>query len=122
IKHLAHYIPSFDSAKVVSKPLYGAQQIPGLDADLRAADVSFVDEHYARCEIVKASSVLSMADAITKQLITLGYVDESMYKKRDFETMRELDEMQIGRYAESLCKDRDYPIALAHRTVADYQL
>ncbi|MEE8589677.1 MAG: FAD-dependent oxidoreductase, partial [Sulfurimonadaceae bacterium] len=42
IKHLAHYIPSFDSAKVVSKPLYGAQQIPGLDADLRAADVSFV--------------------------------------------------------------------------------
>jgi hypothetical protein len=122
IDHLAHYIPSFDSAKVVSKPLYGAQQIPGLDASLRAADVSFVDEHYARCEIVKASSVLTMADTITKQLVALGYVDEKMYKKRNFATMRELDGRQISKHAESLCRARDYPIALTQRTMADYQL
>ena len=120
IKHLAHYIPSFDNAKVVSKPLYGAQQIPGLDATLRAADVSFVDEHYARCEIVKASSVLSMADTITKQLIALGYVDNKMYKKRDFASMQKLDEGEISKYAESLCSVREYPLALTRRTVANY--
>ena len=118
IDHLVNYIPAFDSAKVVSKPLYGAQQIPGQDASLRAADVSFEDEHYARCEIVKASSVLSMADTITKQLISLGYVDKKMYKKRDFTTMNKLNETQISQYAESLCKERDYPISLTQRIVS----
>lgn len=117
IDHLAQYIPTFDSAKVVSKPLYGAQQIPGLDAGLRAADVSFVDEHYARCEIVKASSVLSMADTITRQLIALGHVDESMHRRRGFSTMEELDTGMISKQAESLCRARDYPVALTHRSM-----
>lgn len=120
IEHLAQYIPSFETAEVVSKPLYGAQQIPGLDADLRAADVSFVDDHYARCEIVKASSVLSMADTITQRLITLGYTDASMYKKRAFTTMRQIDTEQISRYAESLCLARQYPPALTQRTVSTH--
>ncbi len=122
IEHLAQYIPAFDSAKVVSKPLYGAQQIPGLDADLRAANVSFVDEYYARCEIVKASSVLSMADTITRQLITLGYVDESVHKRRGFSTMEELDRGVISRQAESLCRARDYPVALTQRSAAAHHM
>jgi len=116
INHLAQFIPSFKSASVASKPLYGAQQIPGDDASLRAAEVSFVDEHYARCEIVKASSVLSMADSITAQLIKLGYTDKSMYKKRDFDTLKMLKEKQIKQYAKSLCEDREYPLALSGRT------
>lgn len=119
INHVAHYIPAFEKASVVSKPLYGAQQIPGRDASLRVADVSFVDDHYARCEIVKASSVLSMADAITKQLIVLGYADERVYGKRDFTAMDGLDDMQIGKYAESLCRERNYPTSLTHRTVGN---
>ena len=122
IDHLAYYIPAFTKANIVSKPLYGAQQIPGDDDTLRAADVSFENAHYARCEIVKASSVLSMADAITKQLIDLGYVDKSLHGKRDFDTMRELDETEITKQAESLCSDRDYPLALAHRTMTDCQV
>ncbi len=113
INHLAHYIPAFQHAKVVSKPLYGAQQIPGTDADLRAANVSFVDEYYARCEIVKASSVLSMADTITQQLIALDYVDEKMYGKRDFDTIVKLNGDAIGEYAERLCSERSYPASLA---------
>ncbi len=116
INHLAHYIPDFQHAKVVSKPLYGAQQIPGTDADLRAANVSFVDDHYARCEIVKASSVLSMADTITSQLISLGYVDKQIYGKRDFDSMKRLDEEKISDYAEMICRDRSYPISLAKRS------
>lgn len=121
IDHLVQYIPSFGSAEVVPKPLFGAQQIPGHDASLRAADVSFEEERYARCEIVKASSVLTMADAITKQLIALGYVDKKMYGKRDFDALRSVDETQLSRQAESLCLARDYPAALTQRTVANSQ-
>lgn len=120
IEHLAQYIPGFESAEVVPKPLFGAQQIPGLDASLRAADVSFEDERYARCEIVKASSVLSMADTITRQLISLGYVDEKLYGKRDFNVLKSLDEKTISRRAEELCMQRDYPVALTQRTMKGY--
>jgi hypothetical protein len=122
IEHLSQYIPSFKSAKVVSKPLYGAQQIPGVDASLRAADVSFEEETYARCEIVKACSVLSMADTITRQLISLGYVEEGMYKKRDFSTIRRLDETQISQYAQTICTDRAYPLSLTQRVLAHHPL
>jgi len=115
IDHLAHYIPAFKKAEVVSKPLYGAQQIPGHDDSLRAANVSFEDEHYARCEIVKASSVLSMADTITKQLVKLGYVEKSMQGKRDFAFIKALGEKSVDRYARRLCQERDYPIALSQR-------
>jgi glycine/D-amino acid oxidase-like deaminating enzyme len=66
IKHLQKFIPSFD-AKAGYKPLYGAQQIPGDDADLRAAEVSFSTD-YARCEIVKASSIFAMARDIVNKL------------------------------------------------------
>jgi glycine/D-amino acid oxidase-like deaminating enzyme len=118
VRHVSQFIPSFGKAEVASKPLYGAQQIPGLDATLRAADVSFEGERYARCEIVKASSVLSVADAITERLVALGYVDESAYGSRDFATVRNLEEHAIGRRAASLGTARDYPVALTRRRVA----
>lgn len=114
INHLAQYIPAFQQAKVVSKPLYGAQQIPGEDATLRAADVSFEGERYARCEIVKASSVLSMADAITKQLIDLGYVSSDKCGKRSFFN-NHINEDDISLYAQELCLNRAYPSSLAKR-------
>ena len=120
IDHLAHFIPSFKNAQVVSKPLYGAQQIPGDDATLRAANVSFDGERYARCEIVKASSVLTMADTITRRLIALGYVNENAYGKRDFAAMRTLDETQISRHAKSLCERREYPVCLSKRAVGQH--
>ncbi|MEN8147353.1 MAG: FAD-dependent oxidoreductase [Campylobacterota bacterium] len=118
IHHLAKFIPDFSAAKVGSKPLFGAQQIPGDDPTLRVAEVSFPAQGYARCEIVKASSVLSMADEITKQLISRGYVDESMYGKREFAAMRKLDEMQISTSAKTLCDERDYPISLSRRSIS----
>lgn len=115
IKHLSKFIPSFDSANVASKPLFGAQQIPGKDATLRAADVSFEGDIYARCEIVKASSVLAMADAIMKRLINLGFLDKRLYGKRDFEKNRNFTEEKITKYAQELCIKRDYPKSLAIR-------
>ena len=114
IEHVANFIPGFKEGEMSSKPLYGAQQIPGKDATLRASDVSFVEENYARCEIVKASSVLSMADDITKELIKLGYLDSSLKGYRDFKNMRSIKTQKIAAYSEVLCLQREYPRELAH--------
>ena len=117
IRHLSQYIPAFSKAHVGSKPLFGAQQIPGDDPTLRVAEVSFPATRYARCEIVKVSSALDMIDAIVKELITLGYLDENLYGKRDLKYLSTLTRSAITQKAESICKERNYPIDLGHRTM-----
>ena len=119
IKHLSQYIPAFSSATVGSKPLFGAQQIPGDDPTLRVAEVSFPAARYARCEIVKVSSVMDMIDAVIKQFIKLGYVDSSVQGKRDLEYSKSLTDDDITKYGERLCKEREYPTDLAHRNVSN---
>ena len=114
INHVGRFIPEFaKSAVISSKPLYGAQQIPGDDADLRAAGVSFVGDYYARCEIVKASSALKVADDISEQLQRLGYLKEWQRGARTFSLSQSISEAEIETYAQKLCKDRQYPVALA---------
>ena len=115
IKHLSQFIPNFKTAKVGSKPLFGAQQIPGDDPTLRVAEVSFPREKYARCEIVKVSSVLDMVDTISKQLIELGYMDTQNFEIRDIEALNEKD---IQKYAEKIAVERDYPADMANRNVS----
>jgi len=117
IEHLVSYLPKFESAEVASKPLFGAQQIPGEDPTLRAADVSFVGDRYARCEIVKASSVLTVADAIIEQLVLLGCVDKADYGNREFAIMNSISEADIDQRAELLVTQREYPLSLAGRNV-----
>lgn len=119
IKHLSQFIPDFSKAQVSSKPLFGAQQIPGDDPTLRVAEVSFPTKRYARCEIVKVSSVMDMIDTIIEQLIKLGYIDKSAYGKRDFNYLESLAESDIRDYAEEFCKEREYPVLLANRNVSD---
>ena len=113
ISHLSQFIPQFAKAKVASKPLFGAQQIPGDDPTLRVAEVSFPIPRYARCEIVKVSSVLDMIDAIVAQLIELGYVDKGNLGKRVFSKCVQISEAQIHNLAQTLSKERGYPIELA---------
>ena len=110
IEHLARFIPAFKKADVAAKPLYGAQQIPGDDDTLRAADFSFEGGRYARCEIVKASSVLSMADAIVRQLEALGFFKQRSFGRR-FD--HELDPKSVEELAKAFAKQRGYPEALA---------
>ena len=117
IAHLARYIPAFKDASVEGKPLFGAQQIPGEDASLRAAGVSFEDDNYARCEIVKASSVLTSADALTEKLAELGFVDKSLVGSRLFPVTRSITDQQVTERSECYTQQRGYPLALAHRTV-----
>lgn len=110
IDHLAKYIPSFKTATVASKPLYGAQQIPGNDKDLRAADVSFEKDTYARCEVVKASSVLDMCDEIVKKLVKLNFTSKDNLFKRFYLT--NISSEDILKEAQEICKKRDYPTSL----------
>lgn len=113
IKHIKQYIPSFQNVTISSKPLYGAQQIPGKDSDLRTADVTFDKNRYARCEIVKGNSVLNMSDLIVKELIKLNYLDKNDYGKREFLYNMQIDDNKITTIAENLTKEREYPISLA---------
>lgn len=115
IKHLSRFIPSFSTADVGSKPLFGAQQIPGDDPTLRVAEVSFPLERYARCEIVKVSSVLDMIDAIAREFVHFGYLDAKDLGKRDFGHIACLDESTLKEYAEHIALQRDYPASLANR-------
>ena len=115
IYHLSQFIPNFKTAEVGSKPLFGAQQIPGDDPTLRVAEVSFPREKYARCEIVKVSSVLDMIASICQELIGLGYMD-SKIESYAIETLKEED---IKARAESIAVARNYPATLANRNVSE---
>ena len=113
IDHIARFIPEFKTAQPTPKPLFGAQQIPGKDAALRASEVSFDAKNYARCEIVKASSILSMADAIAYDLTQNGLLDPDAYKKRRSSVEKNsISNEKITEVAKKLCKMRGYPESL----------
>ncbi|CAA6811989.1 MAG: FIG00971038: hypothetical protein [uncultured Sulfurovum sp.] len=118
IQHLAQFIPSFSTAMVGSKPLFGAQQIPGDDPTLRVAEVSFPSPRYARCEIVKVSSVIDMVKAIIKEFIQLNYLNASSLKEYDFKSLKNLSEDQIQKNAASLAISRNYPDSLSYRNIS----
>ena len=117
IEHIAQFLPDFKTATVAAKPLFGAQQIPGEDADLRAADVSFYGKRYARAEIVKASSALAAADAILLNLVDCGLIaevtDSTVLTEHYFPVSQQCTEAEVTERAKLLAKERDYPIALA---------
>jgi len=120
IEHLSQYIPAFSQATVSAKPLFGAQQIPGDDASLRTADVSFLGTDYARTEIVKASSALTAADSILKKLIDIGIVTDDLAKRylneHHFPITLQGDNDEIMAKAVALALERGYPEALAKNT------
>jgi len=109
IEHISRYIPSFKSAKVASKPLYGAQQIPGYDPSLRVAEVSFPMKNYARCEIVKVSSVVDMAKSILNDL--------KIDSKRLFSPLQSSDMQSLEELAKKIAQKREYPKALATKLI-----
>ena len=117
IRHIARFIPDFADATVASKPLFGAQQIPGNDPDLRVAEVSFPAKRYARCEIVKVSSALDMVDAITADLATHGLIEKAKVHERAPHIIDTLEDTHISTLAEQIAQMREYPAALSRRTM-----
>ncbi len=111
-KHMSKFIPSFKTSIATKVPLYGAQQIPGFNAELRAVEISF-EENYARCEVVKASTVTSMADAIAKDL---NNKFQTPYKKQiEIEEILKLDDEKITKKAKEIAKKRGYPEDMGKR-------
>ncbi|NPA27969.1 MAG: FAD-dependent oxidoreductase, partial [Epsilonproteobacteria bacterium] len=99
VEHFKRFIPSFTKeAKVTSTPLYGAQQIPGNNPDLRAAEVSFEGKNYARCEIVKVSSAINMAKEIAKEFNL----------KSSFKELNLLDS-EVTSLSKKIAASRGYP-------------
>ncbi|MGR5065435.1 NAD(P)-binding protein [Photobacterium sp. DNB22_13_2] len=116
IKHMSRFVPNYKTATVGGKPLFGAQQIPGDDITLRAADVSFAGKRYARTEIVKASSALSAANSIIEQLLFENLFQAQINEvaiEQSFPVTRSLSAADVEQYAMQLAQERDYPEALA---------
>jgi len=103
---MSQYIPKFSTSEVTYVPLFGAQQIPGRDANLRAVEISFED-NYARCEVVKASTVTSMADSIAKELNRKFRIP---YKKQiEIDEIKRLDDEFITQKSKEIASKRGYP-------------
>lgn len=103
IAHLSQFMPDFIQAVPAGKPLYGAQQIPGDDVTLRAANISYTPDGYFRAEIVKASSAITCA----KELGRLMHLDEKIKSAPTY------TKEKIEFEAERLASERGYPIELA---------
>ncbi|EDP60896.1 FAD-dependent oxidoreductase [Vibrio sp. AND4] len=112
IKHMAQFIPTYHSALEGGKALFGAQQIPGTDPVLRAADVTFEDNHYARIEVVKASSTLMAAQKIVKHWFDIN--PDSCIETQHPVTVHWSEE-EVEQFAITLTRERGYPKALAER-------
>ena len=116
IEHVAQFIPAFQQAETAAKPLYGAQQIPGGDPSLRAADVSFENNRYARAEIVKASSALSAADKILDQLKAHGLINQQIDSSQHlFPISSQLSTESVTKLAVKIAIERGYPGELAQQ-------
>ncbi len=117
IRHLANYLPDFaKEAEVGGPPLFGAQQIPGFDPSLRVAEVSFPLKNYARCEIVKVSSISDMAIAIFRDIKDKESLENSLWSMVNFS---EISEDSISRYAKEIAQSRGYPSEMGDRCVED---
>ena len=114
VEYLSNFFPKFADATFEFKPLFGAQQIPGDDPTLRVAEVSFAKPKYARCEIVKVSSVNDMAKAIVEDIakeFNLEFKEDIF----NIEALKNLSDSQIDARAKKIAKIAEYPEEMAKR-------
>jgi glycine/D-amino acid oxidase-like deaminating enzyme len=113
IRYTAQYVPSFDSATVGGPPLHGAQQIPGEDPSLRVGEVCFPCTSYARSEIVKASSALTVAMQIIRKMQEEGVVPNFEVNGKENELLDRVSKVEINELASALASQRGYPSTLS---------
>lgn len=111
IEHMARFVPDYKQAHEFGTPLFGAQQIPGNDETLRAADVTFSGKNYARMEVVKGSSALEAAIKMVEHWNLYRYESQSVEALHPV-TMS-LDAQAVERKAKQIAEDRAYPQELA---------
>ena len=112
IDYIAKFVPSFESATVGGPPLYGAQQIPGDDVNLRVGEVSFPSKFYARSEIIKASSALTVANQIIDKMQEENIIPVSK-KSNNNSLLNSVSKEEIDKLASELADQRGYPKALS---------
>ncbi|WP_061034693.1 MULTISPECIES: FAD-dependent oxidoreductase [Vibrio] len=112
IQHMAQFIPDYNTAIKGGKALFGAQQIPGTDPVLRAADVTFEDNHYARVEVVKASSTLLAAQKMAQYWFD---IEPSSHVESQHPDAVKWTAEEVEQFAIKLTQQRGYPQALAER-------
>lgn len=110
---MSQFVPAFSDAQAAGKALFGAQQIPGNDVTLRAADVSFSANNYACIEIVKASSTLQAAQKTAQHWFG---VTPSLDIEGQHPVTLTLSPQEIEEKAIELAQLRGYPVALAKTT------
>ncbi len=118
IKYISEFVPSFETAEIGGPPLFGAQQIPGNDPELRVGEVSFPCKLYARSEIVKASSALSVAEQIIEKIQEVGLLKLNSNKLNSNTLLNSIKKEEIDTLAAELAEMRGYPEALS-RLVMD---
>lgn len=118
IRYVAKFIPAFETAFVAGPPLSGAQQVPGDNLSLRVGEVSFPAKFYARSEIVKASSALSVAHQIIEKLKEEKVIDSLTKQEIKDTLLRSVSQKDIDVLARQLAKERGYPQDLAHLLIA----
>ena len=111
IDHMARFVPDYKHATEYGTPLFGAQQIPGNDETLRAADVTFEGQHYARIEVVKGSSALEAAMKLVNQWQLFDYESRSIEELHP--VSMSLNAEQVEEKAKMIAASRDYPPELA---------
>ncbi|OMP29986.1 FAD-dependent oxidoreductase [Mangrovimonas sp. DI 80] len=113
IDYVAKFVPSFDSATLGGPPLYGAQQISGDDPNLRVGEVSFPSKSYARSEIIKASSALTVANQIIHKIQEEEIIPPIQTKLEQNALLDSISKGEINDFASELAIQRGYPEALS---------
>ncbi|RYM34561.1 FAD-dependent oxidoreductase [Brumimicrobium glaciale] len=113
IHSVSHFVPSFKTATVGGPPLFGAQQIPGDDETLRVGEVSFPHESYARSEIVKASSALTVANQIIDKIQEENIVSIIENRTNKNALLDAISKDEIDELAAELTIERGYPKAMS---------
>ncbi len=113
IASITKFLPSFKSATIGGPPMYGAQQIPGDDSNLRVGDVCFPYKSYARSEIVKASSALTTANQIIDKIQEEKIIAPISTKSNQNPLLDSITKSEIDKLASELAVQRGYPAAMS---------
>ncbi len=121
IDFVAKFVPLFKSANVGGPPLYGAQQISGNDLSLRVGEVSFPSKSYARSEIIKASSALTVANQILNKIQDEEIIPLINTKPNQNLLLDSISKDEIDKMACELAVQRGYPEALSQLVIEKKQ-
>ena len=117
IKFVARFVPTFKYATVGGPPLYGAQQIHGDDPNLRVGEVSFPCKSYARSEIIKASSALTVANQIIDKVQEEEIIPSIHKRLKQNLLLDSITKNEIDKLASELAVQRGYPEALSRLVI-----